>query len=202
MRQLARVEVMFPNAAERKVDELLVFDARCVDVATRQELLRLLPQLVHLRRAWRARFQKRGCLCCRPADPTIPIAARLRSRGSSWLEVYEILGATAMTRAERKRFESAVRWKLAHMSAPTRKPSHRYGAGGLCDRCYLRIRKELSNVLREMHRGRDAAEETAALTRRFDVAQWLLSGDDEQPLVRKIEGDFDGSPNQSVFKRE
>ena len=177
MMKLAKVEVMLPRGAERKVDELLVFDARCVDVGTRQELLRLLPQLVHLRRAWRARFTEHGCITCPKPDPTVAIASRLRTRGLSWADIYAITGTTATTRAERKSFENSVRWRLAHHDTPVRKPSHRYGAGGLCDRCYLRLRRELAKTLRKMHEGRHADEETAALTQRFDVAQWLLGAD-------------------------
>jgi hypothetical protein len=177
MTKLAKVEVMLPRSAERKLDELLLFDARCVDAGSRQELLRLLPGLVHIRRAWRAHYTQHGCLACTKPDPTIAIAARLRRRGSSWAEIYEITGAIATTRAERKRFEGAVCWKLVHLDAPTRERSHRYGAGGFCDRCYLRLRRELAGTLRKMHENRNADEETAALTRRFDLAQWLLGGD-------------------------
>jgi hypothetical protein len=177
MTKLAKVEVMLPRAAERKIDSLLVFDARCVDVGTRQELLRLLPGLVHIRRGWRAHFLKQGCLACQKPDPTVAIAARLRRRGSTWTEIYEVTAFNATNHAERNRFENAVRWKLAHPEAPTRNPSHRYGAGGFCDRCYMRLRRELVKALRKMHEGRDAAAETAALTQRFDLAQWLLAGE-------------------------
>jgi hypothetical protein len=174
MTKLAKVEVMLPRAAERKVDDLLVFDARCVDVGTRQELLGMLPQLVHLRRAWSAHFLEHGCLACPKPDPTIPIAARLRRRGSTWAEIYDITAIPAATRAERKRFQRSVRRKLAHLDAPARKPSQSYGAGGFCDRCYARLRREFATTLRKMHAGRDAAAETVALTREYDLAQWLL----------------------------
>lgn len=184
MTKLAKVEVMLPRGAERKVDELLVFDAQCVDVATRQELLRLLPQLVHIRRARKAIFLEQGCRECQKPDPTVAIAARLRARGFTWADIYAITGVLATTRAERKCFENSVRWKLAHPDTRVRKPSHRYGAGGLCDRCYLRLKRELAKRLRKMHEGRDSDEETAALTRRFDVAQWLLGGDDENFAIR------------------
>ena len=175
--KLTKVEVMLPRHAERKIDDALVFDSRGLDIATRQELLRLLPQLVHLSRAWRARYLKHGCYACAKPDPTVTIAARLRGRGSTWREIYEITGAVASTRAERKRFENAVRWKLAHLDAPTRPRSHRYGAGGLCDLCYRRFRRELVKEFAKMHEGRDAAAETAALTQRFDLAQWLLGSE-------------------------
>ncbi len=181
MTKLAKVKVMLPRGAERKVDELLVFDARCVDVGTRQELLRLLPQLVHLRRAWRAHFTEHGCIACPKPDPTVAIAARLRRRRSRWAEIYELIGIdrATSTRAERKSFENSVRRNLAHSDTPVRKPSHRYGAGGFCDLCYMRLRRELVKTLRKMHEGRNADEETAALSQRFDVAQWLLGADDE-----------------------
>jgi hypothetical protein len=192
MTNLANVEVMLPNEAERRLDDLLVFDVRCVDAETRQELLRLLPRLVHLRRAWRAHYMKYGCLGCQKPDPTVAIAARLRRRGATWAEVYEVTGVEVegSTRAEQQKFWNAVRWKLAHLDVPEPNLSHRYGAGGFCDRCYLRIRRELAKSIRKLHEGRDAAEETAALTRRFDVAQWLLNGEDADFAIG---GDLSGS---------
>jgi len=189
MTRLAKVEVMLPRAAEQKIDELLMFDVRCNDAGSRRELLRLIPQLVHLSRAWRVHFLKHGCLGCPKTNPTIGIAARLRKRGLTWAEIYEITDVKSTTPAERKRFENAVHWRLAHLDAPRRKPSHRYGAGGFCDRCYLRLRRELTKTIREMHEGRDAVIESAALTQRFDLAQWLLNGDDEN---FGINGDLPG----------
>ncbi|MBZ5723024.1 MAG: hypothetical protein LAO03_22010 [Acidobacteriia bacterium] len=188
MAKLAKLEITLSRAAEQKVNELLVFDARCTDIRTRQELLRLLPGLVHISRSWRAHFLQQGCLACHKPNPTVAIAARLRRRGSTWAEIYEITAATFATRAERKRFESAVRWKLAHLDIPTRKPSHRYGAGGFCDRCYLRLRRELAKALRKMQEGRDTAEEIAALSLRFSAAQRLLNGDDADFAIGGREG--------------
>jgi hypothetical protein len=175
--KLAKLEVMLPRPAERKIDDALVFDSRGVDAGTRQELLRLLPQLVHLSRGWRAHYLKHGCFACPKPDMTVAIAARLRRRGSTWAEIYEITGKVATTRAERKRFGQAVRWRLAHLDTPARERSHRYGAGGLCDLCYLRLRRELAKAIGKMHENRDAVAETAALTQRFDLAQWLLGGE-------------------------
>jgi hypothetical protein len=48
----------------RAIESLLIFDARCLDRQTQQELLRLIPQLVHIRRAWRAQYMECGCTCC------------------------------------------------------------------------------------------------------------------------------------------
>jgi hypothetical protein len=173
MQRLATVEVMLPRPAERRVDDALIFDSRGLDAGTRQELLRLLPSLVHLSRAWRAHYLKHGCFGCKPDDPTVAIAARLRRGGMTWSEVYETVGVNAATRVERNQFEGAVRWKLAHLDTPKRKHAPGYGAGGLCMNCYLRLRRELAKALAKMQ-GRNAAEETAALTRRADMAQWLL----------------------------
>jgi hypothetical protein len=51
-----------------------------------------------------------------------------------------------------------------------------YGAGGLCGRCQVR---EL-NRMREWYRkiGGDSKQQTEALTRKYDVAQMLLNGDE------------------------
>ncbi len=181
MQKLAKVQVMLPNAAARKVDDLLLFDASCLDVHTRQELLRLLPYLVHIRTVRRDIFRERGCSTCAKPDPTIAIAARLRRQGISWANVYEAIGQTpaSMTKEERIRFENAVRWKLAHLDAPERRPAVRYGAGGMCDRCYLSHRREMAERLHKKHEGRDADSETKALSLKLDLAQWLLGQDDE-----------------------
>jgi hypothetical protein len=172
--RLTKTEVMLPQGVERKVDDLLVFDACYVDRATRYDLQRIIPHLVHLRRARKAYFEQHGCLMCPKPDPTIGIAARLRRRGLAWPEIYEITGTSTLSPLERKQFEKAVYYRLTHSDVAPRKPSHRYGAGGLCDKCYLRMRRKLSKAIKEMHEGRDAEAETSALTQRFDVAQWLL----------------------------
>jgi hypothetical protein len=57
-----------PHSPESAIEELVLFDARCLDRNTRQELLRLLPQLVQVRRAWRAEFTENGCVHCRRKD--------------------------------------------------------------------------------------------------------------------------------------
>lgn len=188
MPPLVKAEVMLPDGTALRLDDLLVFDSRCVDVEMRQELLRLFPRLVHLRRAWRVHFTKHGCLSCARgsdrADSIFTIAARLRRRGLSWSEVYELVGMKAKSHAAQKNFRGIVNRKAAHFDDPTPEPSYRYGAGGFCDRCYLRIRRELASTIRKMHAGRDAAEEAAALTRRFDVARWLLGSEESWEEAR------------------
>ncbi len=57
------VEVLPASPAER-LEMLLIFDARALDKETRQELLRLLPEIARVRRAWKAEFMECGCLCC------------------------------------------------------------------------------------------------------------------------------------------
>jgi len=222
------------SAPERRIDDLLVFDASFVDPATRYELQRIVPQLVHIRRARKAHFQEHGCLICRVSDSTVAgIARKLHRRGLGWAEICAITGSIGLTTAERRqllrlppdwtisdlqaalgvqrthanrqlkkllavgiveevskakpgprgvlaryRLEGTIYSKLVRKNIPDGL-SHRYGAGGLCDRCYMRTRRELSNTLAEMFKGRDAEDETSALTRRFDVARWLLSDGDQ-----------------------
>jgi hypothetical protein len=62
--KLDKIKVAVPESAEDAIATLLVFDARCLDMETRQELLRVTPQLVHVRRAWRAEYMECGCLSC------------------------------------------------------------------------------------------------------------------------------------------
>lgn len=57
------VEVL-PESPVELLETLLIFDARCLDKDTRQELLRILPQLVHIRRAWKAEYMECGCISC------------------------------------------------------------------------------------------------------------------------------------------
>lgn len=59
------VEVELSESGEREIENLLLFDASCMDKQTRRELLQLLPALVHNSRAWRARFAEYGCLICK-----------------------------------------------------------------------------------------------------------------------------------------
>ncbi len=63
-RKLDTIQVVKPESPEQAIESLLIFDARCLDKDTRQELLRILPQLVHIRRAWRAEYMECGCASC------------------------------------------------------------------------------------------------------------------------------------------
>src|SRR5262249_60440946 len=53
LRKLERIRVPAIESPSEALENLLIFDARCLDRETRQELLRLVPQLVHVRGAWR-----------------------------------------------------------------------------------------------------------------------------------------------------
>lgn len=64
LRKLDKIKLATPASPEQAIESLLIFDARALDMATRQELLRLLPQLVHVRRAWRAEYMECGCISC------------------------------------------------------------------------------------------------------------------------------------------
>jgi DNA-directed RNA polymerase subunit RPC12/RpoP len=52
------------SSAEQAIESLLIFDARCLDRATQQELLLMLPALVHIRRAWKTYYLEYGCVSC------------------------------------------------------------------------------------------------------------------------------------------
>jgi hypothetical protein len=62
------VEVMLPDSPAQALEDLLIFDARCLDEDTRRELLRIVPALIHVRRAWKARFAELGCVSCKRRD--------------------------------------------------------------------------------------------------------------------------------------
>lgn len=180
-KQLAKVEVLSPGAIEQKLDDFLVFDARSVDRTTRIELQRILPKLLQMNRAWSAHFEKYGCIGCRTGRPDSihAIAARLRRRGLSWPAIFSDVGPR-MTARERWNLRVSVRHHLMHPDVPEQESSvHMYGGGGFCQKCRLSLRRQLLRIIGKIHEGRDAAQETVALTRRFDVAQSLLNGDDE-----------------------
>jgi hypothetical protein len=63
--KLEKVRTVVPNTLGETILDLLLFDARQMDANTARELLRFLPQLLQLRRAWRAHFAEHGCLACR-----------------------------------------------------------------------------------------------------------------------------------------
>lgn len=64
LRKLDNIHVPVIESPLQAMENLLIFDARCLDRATRQELLQLVPQLVHIRRAWRAEYMECGCISC------------------------------------------------------------------------------------------------------------------------------------------
>jgi len=53
-----------PESGLQAIEDLLVFDARCLDKETRHELLRVLPDLTRIRKAWKAHFTEHGCVSC------------------------------------------------------------------------------------------------------------------------------------------
>lgn len=186
MRKRIATEVLSPGVPEKRLDDLLVFDARCTDVKTGQELARLWPQLRQIRRAWSAHFEQYGCIACGDGKArltqksdraaTLSKAGELRRQGMKWDAIFEVVGLNLdrTSKAERKKFQQLVWWRMAH--PPQRETWQRSGHGGFCWRCYQRIRKELLGIVRKMDEGRDPERDTAALTRRFDVARQLLNG--------------------------
>ena len=207
MEKLAKVEVEVPPQVARILDDLLILDARCIDDETARELLRLMPRLARIRSMWRTHYRKYGCFACPKPDPTIAIAARLRQGGVAWEDIYRIIGVdyAATTLEERKRFKHLIRRTIPrldkapryHLNSDSRDDvadwhkvrvrSHTsHYAGGLCDKCYRRVRRRLSKILGQMDEGRDTKKAIAALSQRFDVAQWLLNREDDGDAERAL----------------
>ena len=68
-RKLDSIVEVLPASPVEMLETLLIFDARALDMETRQELLRILPQLVHIRRAWKAEYMECGCISCHKKRP-------------------------------------------------------------------------------------------------------------------------------------
>ena len=64
LKKLAAVKVAPPESIERRIEDLFIFDARMLDRDTRQELVRLVPGLTRIRRAWKTYFAVFGCVSC------------------------------------------------------------------------------------------------------------------------------------------
>jgi hypothetical protein len=58
------LKVAVPESPEAMIEQFIIFDARCLDWDTRQELLRILPQLIHVQRDWKAEYIEFGCVSC------------------------------------------------------------------------------------------------------------------------------------------
>jgi hypothetical protein len=63
-KKLELISVTAPESAIQGVEDLMIFDARCLDRQTWRELLRVLPELTLIRKAWRAHFSVHGCVSC------------------------------------------------------------------------------------------------------------------------------------------
>jgi len=64
LKRLDKVKTIIPASIERRIEDLLIFDARILDIATRKELVRLVPGLHAIRLAWKAHFAMYGCVSC------------------------------------------------------------------------------------------------------------------------------------------
>ena len=54
-----------PESPLEAIENVMVFDARCLDKETWHQLLRVLPDLTRIRKAWKAHFVQHGCVSCR-----------------------------------------------------------------------------------------------------------------------------------------
>jgi hypothetical protein len=64
LRKLDSVKVAVLESAASAIESLLIFDARGLDKQTQQELLRILPEVIHIRHAWKAHYLENGCVSC------------------------------------------------------------------------------------------------------------------------------------------
>jgi hypothetical protein len=62
--KIEKVKTALPATVEEVIENLFLFDCRQLDASTARELLRLVPELLQMRRAWRAHFAEYGCLTC------------------------------------------------------------------------------------------------------------------------------------------
>jgi len=100
LRKLDNIQVLKPESSEQAMENLMIFDARGLDRDTQHELIRILPQLVHIRRAWKAHYLENGCVSCHK-----------KNRGATWYACGGFCNAcarrilTRMTRRYRKAME-------------------------------------------------------------------------------------------------
>lgn len=59
------IKTVIPDSPLRGIEDLMVFDARCLDKQTRQALVSFLSELTRIRKAWKAHFAAFGCLSCK-----------------------------------------------------------------------------------------------------------------------------------------
>lgn len=176
------MKVAKPESPAQAIESLLIFDARSLSNATRQELLRILPELVHVRRAWKAHYLEHGCISCPKADEKAAIAARMRLKGYTWDEIFEIVAPnTDNTRRKRNLFRNTVYWKLEHPKGRAERNPNAYGSGGLCSACAARLYQRMRDRFRKAMEGRNLPQEIAelkdSLCRRYNAAQRLFNGE-------------------------
>lgn len=181
-RKLDSIVEVLPESHVELLETLLIFDARSLERDTQRELLRLLPQLIHVRRAWKAHYLEHGCISCPKADERIGIAARMRLDHYPWGKIFEIVAPSIHTHRDRKCFQSAVYWKLEHLNARAERNPNTYGSGGFCNACQTRILARMRKRYIKLMAGRDLPAEwatfKAALCLRYNAAQRLFNGDD------------------------
>ena len=63
-KKLELLTVSAPQSVIQGIEDLMVFDARCLDRETWHEMLRVFPSLNRIRKAWKAHFTVHGCVSC------------------------------------------------------------------------------------------------------------------------------------------
>lgn len=176
------IEVL-PESPVEQLETLVIFDARALERETQLKLLQLVPEMLQVRRAWKAHYLEHGCISCpKGPDEKIGIAARMRILRYPWSEIFALVTPNIHTRREQKCFQSAVYWKLEHPNERAERNSKAYGSGGLCNACQVRIFARMRKRYKKALEGRDVAQEFAtfkdALALRYNAAQRLFNSED------------------------
>jgi hypothetical protein len=191
--KLDALAVAAPESPGELLTQLFILDARMLDRETQHELLRIFPQLIHVRRAWKAHFLEHGCLLCRNGrrlDPTRHIAANLRRMGMSWSDIFKALTideeltprdrkliCTSVYAILRRRAKGVTRSKPGKSQEPTW-----YGSGGFCDACQAVVLHRMLKRYRQSVEGRDLPAEAEAfkdaLCLKYNAAQRLFNGEE------------------------
>ena len=182
LQKLESIVEVLPKSPIEALEMLLIFDARALERDTQRELLRILPEIVRVRQAWKAHYLEYGCVSCPKAVERFSIAARMRLKGFKWEEIFELVAPNVHTQRDRKCFQNSVYWKIEHLKHRTERNPNAYGSGGLCSACQARIVARMRKRYRKLMAGRDLVQELATfpdtLCLRYNAAQRLFNGED------------------------
>jgi hypothetical protein len=64
-KKLAKVSVVEPVSSDESIERLLIFDSKLLDEETSRALVKIVPQLLMMRKTWKAYFSQHGCISCK-----------------------------------------------------------------------------------------------------------------------------------------